>query len=746
MEKNRKKQSGFNNRIVWILGVFVIAFVLLIGRTAWLQIVQGEKLSRDALQQQTSDNTVSAKRGKIYDRNLKVLASNVSVETISITPGDLRSSIEKNQLSVSKVAEELAGILGLEQETVEKKINRQSSFEYIQKKVEKDVADEVRSYIEKEKLSGINFVEDVKRFYPYNNLASHIIGFVGSDNQGLEGIESICDEELSGVPGRVVTTQQTTGLDSGTNYENYIEAQDGCSVVLTIDEVIQGYVEKHLENARIANKLEQGAAAVVMDVNTGEILAMTSKPDYDLNEPFAITDAIREKYTGIDEELKKLEGEEYNNRFNEVIQTVRRNKAVVDSYEPGSTFKSVVASIGLETGAVRLEDTFGCSGVQQVLTERIHCANRNGHGTQKFAEAVRNSCNPAFIQIGQKIGKERFLTGVRAFGFFEETGIELPGETAGVGFTADNFTEVDLATSSFGQSITVTPLQMITAVSAVANGGKLYKPHLIKEIVNSDNIVVEKKEPELVRQVISRETSETMRGILESVVSEGGGKNAYLAGYRIAGKTGTSEKIPRGNGKYIASFLSFAPADDPKVACLVILDQPPAGMPYYGGVIAAPVVKNIMEETLQYLGVEPRYTEDEKEFVDIEVPDLSGMTQEEASKKLSEAGFRLRIKGDTGATIIDQIPKAYTRLAADSTVVAYTSGTKAERTVVVPKVLGESAASASAMLSSEGLNARIRGVPGEGSAVCSSQSPEAGSIVEPGTVVTVDFNYQGASD
>lgn len=742
MKKSRIQQ---NRRIMIVLAVFVLCFGLLIGRTAWLQIVQGEKLSRAALEQQTSDNTVSAKRGKIYDRNYKVLASNASVETISITPTEFRASIEKNKLTPGRVAEEVAGRLELEPKVVEEKINKQSSFEYIKKKVEKEAADAVRSYVTENSLTGISFVEDVKRFYPYNNLASHVIGFVGSDNQGLEGIESIYDEELSGVPGRVVTARQTTGLDSGTDYESYIEAQDGSSVVLTIDEVIQGYVEKHLENARIANKLEMGAAAIVMDVKNGDILAMSSKPDYDLNQPFVITDAIREKYSGIDEELKRLEGTEYTEKFNEVIQVVRRNKAVVDSYEPGSTFKAMVASIALETGAVTMEDTFSCSGVQKVLTENIHCSNRSGHGTQKFPEAVRNSCNPAFIQIGQKIGKEPFLKGLRAFGFFEETGIELPGETAGMGFGLDNFTDVDLATSSFGQSVTVTPLQMITAMSAVANGGKLYKPHLVKEIINSDNIVMDKNEPELIRQVISEETSETMCGILESVVSEGGGKNAYLAGYRIAGKTGTSEKIPRGNGKYIASFLSFAPADDPQVACLVILDQPPNGMPYYGGTIAAPVVKNIMEETLQYLGVEPRYNENEKEFVDIEVPDLSGKTQAEASKLLSEAGFKIRVKGK-GDVITDQIPKAHTRLSAGSSVVAYMNDTKAERSVTVPRVIGESAASAAAVLTSEGLNARIRGVPGEGGAVCASQSPEAGTLVEPGTVVTIDFKYQGAND
>lgn len=743
MKQSRLTQ---NKRIAGVLITFISIFLLLIVRIAWIQLVDGEQYSRAALEQQTSDNTVSAKRGNIFDRNYKILASNTSVETISITPKILRDSIEENHMTISRVANDIAEILGIKAETVENRIKKESSFEYLKKKVEKDIADSLRAYMEEIGLRGINFAEDVKRFYPYNNLASHIIGFVGDDNQGLEGIESIYDDTLSGVPGRVITSQRATGLDTGSDYESYIEAQDGNSVVLTIDEVIQGYVEKHLEQARITNKLEEGAAAIVMDVNTGEILAMSSKPDYDLNEPFAITDAIRDKYEDIDKELEELDGLEYNQRLTEVIQSVRRNKAVVDSYEPGSTFKAMVASIAVETNSVNLDtDQYTCNGSHRVLDRSINCANRNGHGIQTFAEAVQNSCNPAFIQIGAKIGKEQFLTGARAFGFFEKTGIELPGETAGLGFTLNNFTELDLATSSFGQSITVTPLQMITAISAIANGGKLYKPLLVKEVINSENIVVKKNEPQVVRQVISEKTSETMRGILESVVSKGGGKNAYIAGYRIAGKTGTSEKIPRGNSKYIASFLSFAPADDPQVACLVLLDQPEIGMPYYGGTIAAPVVRNILEETLRYLEVEPRYNEEEKSYVDIELPDLSGKTREEAKSLLKESGFNIRYKGD-GETVTDQIPKAYTRLGAGSTVVAYTGSSKAERTVTVPDVIGETASSASAMLIGEGLNVRIRGVPGEGNAVCASQSPEAGTIVEPGTVITINFTYRGAME
>ncbi len=750
MSEDRRKSSLKNKyseakpihrkRIVIVMGVAVVLFVILVGRTAWHQIVKGEQLSRAALEQQTSDNTVAAKRGKIYDRNLKVLASNVSVEKISMTPKMLKESIEKSGKSISRVAEDIGAILDVEPKDIEERINKNSNYEYLKKKAEKDIADELRKYVNDNKLLGIDFVDDVKRYYPYNNLASHIIGFVGEDNQGLEGVESIYDAKLAGIPGRVVSTRDSAGIESGTSYESYIAAQDGSSVVLTIDEVIQSYAEKHLENARIENKLEEGAAAIVMDVNTGEVLAMATKPDYDLNNPFEITDAVEQKYPNAKEDLEKLSGMDYVNKFNEVIQSVRRNKAVVDSYEPGSTFKSVVASTALEMGACSLDDSFECGGSVQVGVDLIHCSNRSGHGHQTFVEAVQNSCNPAFIAIGQKIGRANFLKGVRAFGFFEETGIELPGETTGVGFADSNFKEIDLATSSFGQSITVTPLQMITAVSAIANGGTLYKPHIIKELVTSDGIVMEKKENEVVRQVISKETSKTMCSILESVVSKGGGKNAYLAGYRIAGKTGTSEKIPRGNGKYVASFIGFAPADDPQIACLVILDQPAPDKPYYGGTIAAPVVKNIIEETLQYLGVEPRYKEDEKGFAETEVPDVSGKSVADAQKILKDAGFELRTSG-SGDTVTDQIPKAHTKLAANSVIVAYLGGEEAVRSITVPNVLDNGAADAAAAIKNSGLNARLKGVSGTGYAVCSGQSPAAGTIVEPGTVVTLDFRY-----
>lgn len=739
-EHKGKKKGGKVTRLMTVLIVFSVMFIALIFRVGWLQTVRGKDLSRQALDQQTSDNTVSAKRGNIYDRNYKVLATNTTVETISITPETLRTSINKKNMTIDEVAQRFADILELEKDAVKDKISKKIQNETLKKKVDKTVADTLREYVNASGLSGVAFTEDVKRYYPYNNFAAQVIGFCGTDNQGLEGVESIYDEELSGVPGRVVSAQKSTGLEDNNGYENYIAAQDGNSVVLTIDETIQSYVQKNLEAAAADNKVNEGAAAIVMDVNTGEILAMCTEPDYNLNAPFEITEAIEQKYPGIKEELENLDGQEYNAKLGEVMQTVRRNKAVVDSYEPGSTFKSVVASIALDTGSCTLNDSFSCGGSFVVADRAIKCANTNGHGLQNFTQAVQNSCNPAFIQIGQKTGKEKFLTGVEAFGFFKKTGIEIPGEAMGLGFTKDNMTEVDLATSSFGQSVTVTPLQMVAAVSAVANGGTLMKPHIVKQIVNSDMGIVESTEPEMVRQVISKETSKEMCSILESVVSVGGGKNAYLAGYRIAGKTGTSEKFPRGNSKYIASFIGFAPADDPQVVCLVILDEP-NGDSYYGGTIAAPVVRDILGETLQYLGVEPKYNSSEEEYVDVEIPDVTGMSKSDAGIAIDESGLEVKFSGESDL-IVDQIPKAHTRVTQGSTVVLYTEGNKATRSVAVPNVVGKTPAEANSTLVSEGLNAKIKGVSKSGkNATCIAQSPVEGTMVEPGTVVSLNFRY-----
>ncbi len=741
----QKEQSTLSQRkkIGWLLIGAIVLFCALIVRVAWLQIVDGEKLSLAAREQQTSDNMITPKRGLIYDRNMKILANNLSVETISITPKNVRSH---SKLSSGQIAKDIAEILGLDAEEVLAKIKKESNFEYLKKKVEKDQADALRKYVEENKIDGVKFAEDTKRYYPYGSFASQVIGFVGSDNVGLEGIEMVYNEQLEGVPGRIVSANKTAGMELPDNYESYYEPQNGKSVVLTIDESIQHFTEKHLENARIENQLEEGAAAIVMNVKTGEILAMATKPDYDLNQPFEITAAVEEKYPDVRKELEGLEGAEYNAKLTQYTQFLRRNKAVVDSYEPGSTFKIAVAAMALEENAVGLNDHFYCGGSIRVADRSINCANRNGHGTQTFVQGVQNSCNPAFIEIGARVGRTTFMEYLEGFGFRDTTGIELPGETSGIFHSAENFKEIDLATSSFGQSFNVTPLQMVTMVSAIANGGKLMKPHLVKQLVDSNGNVVEEIQPKVVRQVVSEETSKTMCTILESVVSEGGGKNAYLAGYRIAGKTGTSEKQPRGNGKYVASFVGFAPADDPEIVCLVILDQPPVGNTYYGGLIAAPVVKNILEESLQYLGVEPEYTQEELEMIDISVPDITGRTRKEAEAILKELGVDISIRG-AGDVVFDQVPKAYSKVARGSKVVAYTEGETSQKTVAVPDVVGCYGSEANRGITNAGLNVRIKGLSNvDGIAICSGQSPAAGTMVEPGTIITLDFTYAEIRD
>jgi len=740
---NEQNTLTHRKKILRLLFWAVLFFSALVVRVAWLQIVRGEELSMAAREQQTSDNIITPERGLIYDRNMKVLANNLSVETISITPKNVR---ETKKHTPEDIAKNISEILELDYETVLAKINKKSNFEYIKKKVEKDQADALRTYVDKNNIKGIKFAEDTKRYYPYGNFASQVIGFVGDDNTGLEGIEMVYNEQLEGVPGRIVSANMIAGMDIPDNYESYYEAQPGQGVVLTIDEPIQHFTEKHLETALIENGLEEGAAAIVMNVKTGEILAMATKPDYDLNKPFAVTEAVEAKYPGITEELESLEGSEYSAKITEVTQFLRRNKAVVDSYEPGSTFKMAVASMALEEGAVGFDNHFYCGGSIKVADRSIGCANRNGHGAQTFIQAVQNSCNPAFIDIGARVGRDAFIKYVEGFGFRNKTGIELPGETNGIFHDYSNFKEIDLATSSFGQSFNVTPLQMITMVSAVANGGKLMKPHLIKQLVDENGNVVEEIEPTVVRQVISEKTSRTMCEILESVVSVGGGKNAYLAGYRIAGKTGTSEKQPRGNGKYVASFVGFAPADDPEIACLVILDQPPQGAPYYGGIIAAPVVKNILEESLQYLGVEPEYTQEELEMVEITLPDVMGKSRGEAEAILKEAGISISFKG-SGEVVLDQVPKPFLKIARNSKVVAYTEGAENKKTVTVPNVVGCSASEANKGITNAGLNVRIKGLSNvDGIAICSGQYPAEGTVVEPGTIVTLDFRYAEIRD
>lgn len=724
--RKRVKKANTKKRILAFYGLFLVLIFLLLGRTAYLQVVKGPWLKNAAEEQQTRDSIVSPKRGAIYDRNRKVLAQSASAEMVCIVPVEI-----KNAGNAEEVAGKLSEILGMDYEKIYEKTQKNSYYEIIKKKVEKDVADQIREL----NLVGIRLDEDTKRYYPGGSFASHVIGFTGADNQGLSGVELACDAELKGVSGRIKSAKNANGTDMPYEYEQYLDATDGSDVILCIDEVIQHFVENHLETARINNQIADGAAAIVMNPKTGEILAMATKPDFDLNSPFDITNEA------VKNELASLSGEEYDKKLSEELNKIWRNKAVVDTYEPGSTFKAVTASAALEEGTSKLSDSFFCSGVKHVADWDIRCHKTGGHGAEDFVHAVYNSCNPAFIEIGLGLGVKNFTKYFEAFGLTEKTGFDLPGEAVGSSYNEKNMKTIDLATSSFGQGFTITPLQMINAMSAVANGGYLMKPYIIKQVIDSSGNVVKNVEPTVIRQVISEETSKTMRTILEGVVSQGGGKNAYVSGYRIAGKTGTSEKLPRGSQQYIASFVGFAPADDPKIACLVLLDNP-TGNEYYGGMIAAPVVGSIIEDTLRYLGVEPQYTDDEKEYNDISMPELRGKTISEAQNIISQSGLKYHVIGD-GDSVIDQTPKPGIGLRSGSVVVLYTRE-GAPQTVTVPDLTGMNAVDCNIALAGSGLNFKISG-PGKSDAANNAhavkQEPAAGSEVESGTIVYVEFRY-----
>ena len=715
-----------------ILSVF-IAFATLLSllgvRLVFLQIVDGQKLQKEAVEQQTRDNEVASKRGTIYDRNQKPLAQSSTVETVTANPNEIR----KAKKDANAIAAQLAATLDMEAADIEKLLAKETNHVTIKRKIDTELATKVREL----DLTGVYLQEDAKRYYPYGNFASHILGFTGTDNQGLGGIEMVYDKQLKGVPGRVISLKNALDTDMPYKQEKHIDPENGTNVVLTIDEVIQHFAEKHLETAYQEEKVQQGASAIVMDVKTGEILAMATKPDFDLNNPFELVDeAEQQRINAIQDE------EERTKEKSLALQKMWRNKAVVDSYEPGSCFKIITASTALEEGVVTVDTPFFCPGYKQVENRRIKCSKTDGHGAQTFKDGVKNSCNPVFIEVGQKIGADTFRKYYKAFGFMDTTGFDLPGEAKGVFYPENGFGIVELSTTAFGQGPKVTPLQLISAVSAVANGGNLMKPYLVKQLIDDDGNIVKTTEPTVVRQVISKETSDTVRMLLENAVTNGSGQNAYIKGYRVAGKTGTSEKIPRGNGKYIASFVGFAPANDPKVACLVMLDEPSNGE-YYGGRIAAPVVGKIMEDTLRYLKVEPQYTEEEKENMDVYVPDVKGLAKDKAIKDITAENLKYTVVGN-GDTVKDQMPKVGATLSANSTVILYTEDTQGQ-TVTVPDVSNLSLTEVQARLAEHKLNLNVTSAGATGSTskrtIAIRQDPPEGTQVEAGSVVRVEFRF-----
>ncbi len=715
-------------RILCVFIAFASLLSLLGVRLVFLQIIDGSELHKKAVEQQTRDSLVASHRGAIYDRNKKMLAQSSVAHTITANPNE----IQKAKKNILEIAATLAPILEMDVNDIAALLEKKTNHVTIKRRVEDDVANAVREL----ELTGIYLQEDAKRYYPYGHFASHILGFVGYDNQGLGGIEMVYEDVLKGEPGRIIALKNALDTDMPFKDETRIDPENGTNVVLTIDEVVQHFTEKHLEEAYYEEKVLSGACAIVTDVKTGEVLAMATKSDFDLNEPFTLPEDIEAQLSEIDDD------DERTTARSNALQKMWRNKAVVDSYEPGSCFKIITGCMALEEGLITPETPFFCSGSKKVENRTINCSHHEGHGAQTFADAVKNSCNPAFIDVGLLIGKEKFKEYYKAFGFMDVTGFDLPGEASGIFYSDANYNTVELATASFGQGPVVTPLQLMAAVGAVANGGKLMKPYLVKELIDNDGNVLKKTEPTVVRQVISQKTSEQMCAMLENTVANGTGQNAYIKGYRVAGKTGTSEKVPRGSNKYISSFIAFAPANDPKIACLVVLDEPSNGQ-YYGGAIAAPVVGKILEDTLRYMGVEPQYTEEERQNLEVFVPDVKGLSIENAGKNLRNEGLTYRIVGN-GSTVLNQTPKTGSTLPTGSVVILYTEE-NATKATIVPDVRNLSLTEAQARLVQHGLNMNITGAGATGNSsnltVANSQYPLPGAQVEEGTVVEVEFRY-----
>ncbi len=648
-----REEQRLKTRIVNIVFIFAVSAIVVLGSLVRWQFIKGSELQKMAIAQQTSESNISSDRGTIYDRNGKILAQNSSVKTITASPNDVQDA-EK----VDETAKILAEILELDEQKVKEQLSKELDHVEIKKKVDVETANLVRE----KNLTGVFLVDDTKRFYPYGSLAAHVIGTTGTDNQGLSGVEMVYEEYLKGKPGKLISSRNDDVSEM--QYEEYERSVSGNNVVLTIDEIIQHFVESELEQACKDYKVENGAACIVMHAKTGEILAMATYPTFDLNSPFTITDP------GVLASLEQYEGAEKEQKRTEEVYKMWRNKAVVDSYEPGSTFKSITACMALEEGVVSLNEVFNCSGSMRVADTNISCWKTGGHGSETFVQGVEGSCNPLFMTLGARVGSKNFYKYYKAFGFTETTGFDLPGEASGTFHEMSNFNDVELATSSFGQTFIITPLQLITAYSAITNGGNMVRPHVVKQIVDDNGIVIKNNETEIIRQVVSEETANTVCNVLEGVVSKNTGKNAYIKGFRVAGKTGTSEKIPRGNGKYVASFIGFAPCNDPEIIGLVMLDEP-MGSSHMGGATAAPAFKNIFDNVLRYLNIEPQYTEEELASLDNSVPNVEGLSKSDAIAKFANTGLKYNIIGN-GGKITSQIPKGGSTLPDGSTVVLYT--------------------------------------------------------------------------
>ena len=745
---NRKSESIRRaNRIIqtrsFVLMILmgVVMFVLLFFRLFDLQITRHEELQSKAVNQQTRRTVVTASRGTIYDTAGNILAISSSAETIILSPLEIDNALNDTENPVTwtkdSLAAGLAEILGKDAASIRKRMdNVKSQYELIQLRADEEVAAKVRAYVEENKISGVHLVADTKRYYPYGSLAAQVIGFVGDDNTGLYGLEAYYEEELEGQSGLVISAKDQAENDMLYTYEQYFAAKNGSDLTLTLDTTIQYYLEKGLEAMTDKFSAANGASGIVMNAKTGGIMAMASYPNYDLNDFLTVSDQTLQERIGRGEST-----------LAEMQLLQWRNKALNDTYEPGSTFKILTLSAALEEGVVDKTTTVNCGGSVSIAGYTIHCSNKNGHGLQTLVQSVGNSCNPAFINYGLRIGSEKFYEYMRSFGLMNTTGIDLGGEAVGV-FAADSsFTQLDLACYAFGQNFTVTPLTLIAAQAACVNGGYLHTPYLVERITDSDGNVTYRHDSTPVRQVISEQTSATVRECLEYVVASGTGKNGQVAGYRIGGKTGTADKGQTGD--VVVSFLCFAPADDPQVIMLITMDTPSRATGTYvsGGNMVAPTASTIMAEILPYLGIEPSYSAEELLGMDTTVPNVIGSTVEQAKEKLKERALSYKIVGD-GDAITDQTPAGGAIIPGKSTVLLYASAAKPTGKCVVPHLLGKTPSEANTAATAAGLLIRFSGTTGsESSAIrVLSQSIDEGTEVDAGTVITVQLGDTSVTD
>lgn len=720
---------------ILILLILVLGFGAAVLRLTYLTTIQSSELQESAVDLQLADTTVSAKRGTIYDANGNVLAESASVWQVVMSPVNF-----KNDKQRQAAAKGLSEIFDLEYNDVLDDTKQQSHYVVVKRRIESDEREKVLELIDTLKkdynCSGvIQLLDDYKRYYPKNSLASSVIGFTGSDDQGLEGIEYEYDSYLSGTPGRIITAQNARGTDMPFRYEQNVESEDGNNVYLTIDETIQSICEKYMQKGVEDNNVLNKGVCIAMDVNTGAILAMVTTDGYDLNNPYELSAKDKKKIKSTPKK-KQAEAE------SAALSNMWRNKAVADTYMPGSVFKMCVASAALEENLVNEKTSFTCTGSISVEGETIHCSNISGHGTQNFVEAISNSCNPAFIQIGQMLGAGKFRQYYQGFGFSDKTGIDLPGEAEDSFWKEGKMGGVDLAVASFGQNFTITPIQMITACAAVSNGGYVVQPHVVSKITDSKGNVIKTVDKKVKRQVISDDTSKKMNEYLEYNTERQGAAAGYISGYKVAGKTGTTEK--RGVTKfessfsedYISSFCGYAPADDPQIAMLVFFDTPD-GDAYYGSQVSSPVFINIMSEVLPYLDVKTSYTDEELGYVDASAGDYTGVSVDEAKTAVEADGFTATVKGN-GSTVISQIPTVSSGLQKGGSIVLYTDSDSQSETVSVPSLIGLSPDEVNNVASAYGLNVSFSGAT-TSSGTSSSQNIEAGTSVSPGTVITVSF-------